>query len=192
MKIVLATQNPNKRKEMLALLPDHYQILSPLDVNWTEPIAETGETLQSNALIKAKTLAVHSGFAALADDSGLLVDALNGAPGVYSARYAGQQATDSDNMDKLLAELGGQKNRQAHFKTVLAWVEGNSVQYFSGQVSGRIATKPLGQNGFGYDPLFIPDGYEQSFGQLSPEIKKKLSHRSQALRAFMAFIQTKQ
>ena len=143
-------------------------------------------------MIKAKTLAVHSGFAALADDSGLLVDALNGAPGVYSARYAGQQATDSDNMDKLLAELGGQKNRQAHFKTVLAWVEGNSVQYFSGQVSGRIATKPLGQNGFGYDPLFIPDGYEQSFGQLSPEIKKKLSHRSQALRAFMAFIQTKQ
>jgi XTP/dITP diphosphohydrolase len=191
MKIVLATQNPNKRKELIELLPDHFQVLSPLDVHWAEPIAETGDTLYANALIKAKTLAAHSGLPALADDSGLLVDALDRAPGVYSARFAGEDATDQENMDKLLLDLAGQTNRKAYFETVLAWVEGDFVEYFSGQVQGRIGEKPQGRNGFGYDPLFIPDGHQLSFGQLTPETKKKLSHRSQALKAFLAFIQTK-
>ena len=192
MKIVLATQNPNKRKELLEMLPDHYQILSPLEVNWTEPIAETGDTLRANALIKAKTLSDHSGYPALADDSGLLVDALRGAPGVYSARYAGEGATDQDNMAKLLREMAGKPNRKAHFETVLAFVDGGSVHYFSGQVHGHIGEQPRGQNGFGYDPLFIPEGHDQSFGQLPAETKKSLSHRSQALKAFLAFIQTKE
>jgi len=173
------------------MLPDHYQILSPLEVNWTEPIAETGDTLRANALIKAKTLSDHSGYPALADDSGLLVDALRGAPGVYSARYAGEGATDQDNMAKLLREMAGKPNRKAHFETVLAFVDGGSVHYFSGQVHGHIGEQPRGQNGFGYDPLFIPKGHDQSFGQLPPETKKSLSHRSQALKAFLAFIQTK-
>lgn len=192
MKIVLATQNPNKRKELLEMLPDHYQILSPLEVNWTEPIAETGDTLRANALIKAKTLSDHSGYPALADDSGLLVDVLQGAPGVYSARYAGEGATDQDNMAKLLREMAGKPNRKAHFETVLAFVDGGSVHYFSGQVHGHIGEQPRGQNGFGYDPLFIPEGHDQSFGQLPAETKKSLSHRSQALKAFLAFIQTKE
>lgn len=163
-----------------------------MEVNWTEPIAETGDTLRANALIKAKTLADHSGYPALADDSGLLVDALRGAPGVYSARYAGEGATDYDNMVKLLNEMAGKQNRKAHFETVLAFVEGGSAHYFSGKVHGQIGEQPRGQNGFGYDPLFIPEGHDQSFGQLPAEIKKSLSHRSQALKAFLAFIQTKE
>ena len=190
MKIVLATQNPKKRKELLELLPSRFEILNPSDVNWTQPIEETGSSLQENALIKAQTLAEFTGLPALADDSGLLVDALGGSPGVYSARYAGEDATDQDNMKKLLHELGPTENRAARFETVLAWVYGTEIKYFKGEVKGRIIDHPKGTNGFGYDPVFVPENKAQTFGELSPEVKKSLSHRSKALQQFLEFIET--
>ena len=190
MKIVLATQNPKKRKELLELLPEHFEILNPSDVNWTLPIEETGTTLQQNALIKAKTLAEFTNLPALADDSGLLVDALNGAPGVYSARYAGENATDQDNIVKLLRALENTENRAARFETILAWVHGAEIKYFKGEVKGKIIDQPKGTNGFGYDPVFVPENKEQTFGELGSKVKKSLSHRSKALQQFLEFIET--
>ena len=173
------------------MLPDNFQILSPSEVDWTTEIEETGESLEENAFLKANTLYQHCGLPVLADDSGLLVDALGGHPGVRSARYAGENASDGQNMDKLLLELKGISDRQARFKTVLAWIEDGKASYFLGEVIGKIAEEVRGSNGFGYDPLFIPEGHEKTFGELPPEIKKQLSHRSNALKAFLQFLKTK-
>ena len=173
------------------MLPKNYEVLSPADVNWTTDIEETGTSLNENAFLKAKALFDHCGLPVLADDSGLLVEELQGLPGVRSARFAGEKASDDENMSKLLRLMNGKTNRGARFETVLAWIDQNEIKYFKGVVEGTIVQEARGNNGFGYDPIFIPEGQQQTFGELPPFIKKQLSHRSKALQAFLNFLKTK-
>ncbi|MCH8546948.1 MAG: RdgB/HAM1 family non-canonical purine NTP pyrophosphatase [Cryomorphaceae bacterium] len=192
MTIVLATQNPGKIAEIRALLPEGWQVVTATELGVTEDIPETGETLEENALQKAQYLFDRCGMPALADDTGLEIEALNGAPGVYSARYAGEEKDNEKNMAKVLKELSDTSNRKARFRTVLAWVTPEGRQYFEGIVNGEIADTHLrGEHGFGYDPIFVPEGEHRSFAQMSAEEKSAMSHRGRALRAFVAHIKSK-
>lgn len=171
-------------------MPQAINLLSLYDINFTDEIAETAATIEGNALLKAKAIAGKFDTNCFADDSGLLVDALNGAPGVYSARYAGEQKNDRDNIDKLLRELQGQENRKAHFKTVMALVLNGKEYLFEGIVNGTIITELRGSNGFGYDPVFMPDGYSKTFAEMSLEEKNTISHRKIALKKLLDFLET--
>ena len=173
------------------MLPNSHEILTPSDLDWTAEIEETGSTLEENAYLKAKALYDHSGLPVLADDSGLLVEALNDLPGVRSARYAGENATDAQNREKLLESMKGKINRRARFETVLAWMDQGKTRYFKGYVNGLIVEEARGNHGFGYDALFVPEGQIKTFGELPPDVKKQLSHRSKALQAFLLFLKTK-
>ncbi len=189
MTIVLATQNPGKIAEIRALLPEGWQVATATELGVTEDIPETGETLEENALQKAQYLFDRSGKPALADDTGLEIEALNGAPGVYSARYAGEEKDNEKNMAKVLKELSDTSNRKARFRTVLAWVTPEGSKYFEGIVHGEISKTHLrGEHGFGYDPIFVPEGEHRSFAQMSAEEKSAMSHRGRALRAFVAHL----
>jgi len=181
MKLVFATHNPNKLQEVQLLMPKHITLLSLDDIGCTEEIPETSETLEGNAKLKADFVTEHYGIPCFADDTGLLVDTLNGEPGVYSARYAGEQKNADHNMDKLLEALKGEENRSAHFKTVIALNLLNESHFFEGIIEGDITTEKLGTEGFGYDPIFRPEGYQETFAQLPIEIKNKISHRGRAL-----------
>lgn len=186
--LVFASHNANKVKEIRALIPD-YDVLSLSDLNFKEEIPETGTTLEANAQIKAQRIFKEFGKAVFADDTGLLVDALKGAPGVFSARYAGADANAEANMQKLLDSLQGETNRKAHFKTSICFIneEGKS-HLFTGRVDGEILTVKTGEKGFGYDPIFKAAGEKLSFAQMSPQAKNKISHRGRALNALIQFL----
>ncbi len=188
MKLVFATHNDHKLKEVQQLLPKNIELLSLKDIRCFDEIPETGDTLEQNAKIKADYVTQTHGMDCFSDDTGLLVDALDGAPGVYSARYAGEQKNALDNMVKLLSEMEGTDDRSAHFKTVvhLNW-QGESFT-FDGTVEGQITTKPFGEGGFGYDPIFKPDGYDKTFGELPSKTKNAISHRGRAIQKLVAFL----
>lgn len=190
MKLIFATHNKNKLKEVKSLVPSSIELLSLDEINFSDEIAETADTIEGNALLKSKTIYEKTGVNCFADDSGLLVDALNGAPGVYSARYAGEQKNDQDNMRKLLHELKDIPNKKAHFKTAMVLFIDGKEYLFEGQIEGKIITEKQGTNGFGYDPIFVPDGYNETFAQLDSEIKNKISHRARALQKMLEFLKT--
>jgi XTP/dITP diphosphohydrolase len=190
MQLIFATHNKNKLKEVKCLMPSAITLLSLDDINFKNEIEETSATIEGNALLKAQTIYKQTGRNCFADDSGLLVDALNGAPGVYSARYAGEQKNNEDNLQKLLFDLRNIETRDAHFKTVMALIIDGKEYQFEGIVTGKIISEKIGINGFGYDPIFLPDGYTETFAQLSSEIKNTISHRARALQKMLAFINT--
>lgn len=188
MKLVFATHNDHKLKEVQQLLPKNIQLLSLKDIDCFDEIPETGDTLEENAKIKADHITQTYGLNCFSDDTGLLVDALNGAPGVYSARYAGEQKDASDNMQKLLNELNGKNNRKAHFKTVVHLNINGEVHAFEGTVEGVITDKEQGKGGFGYDPIFKPNGFDKTFGELPSDVKNSISHRGRAIRKLVEFL----
>ncbi len=186
MKIVFATNNSHKLEEIRQILGKSIEVLSLADINCHEDIPETAPTIEGNAMMKARYVYDKYGTPCFADDTGLEVEALDGAPGVYSARYAGGESHDSEaNMRKLLHELEGKENRRAQFRTVIALIEqkdGKPVAHtFEGKIEGHISNEKRGTSGFGYDPIFVPEGYEQSFAELGNEIKNKISHRARAV-----------
>lgn len=191
MKIVFATHNQHKLTEVKALLPSEIQLLSLDDIGCFDEIPETGKTLEENAKIKADYVTDTYGFDCFSDDTGLLIDSLHGAPGVYSARYAGEQKNSKDNMSKVLSELKENTNRKAHFKTVIHLNLKNDSFSFEGIVEGHITEKEFGLKGFGYDPIFRPEGYDKTFGELPAEIKNAISHRGRAIQKLVAFFKNR-
>lgn len=187
MKLVFASNNKNKIQEIQLLLPKTIEILSLLDIGCTVDIPETALTIEGNAVLKADYVTQNYGYNCFADDSGLEVDALNGEPGVYSARYAGNQKNDDDNMIKLLQNLENKSNRKANFKTVICLnIDGN--QYiFTGIINGEIIEEKRGTNGFGYDPIFKANGYSKTFAELTIDEKARISHRGIAVRELVEF-----
>ena len=181
MRIVFATNNQHKLSEIRQILGSRVEVLSLKDIGCYADIPETGSTLEENALQKAQYVYDHYHIDCFADDTGLEVDALGGAPGVYSARYAGGEGHDSEaNMTKLLGELGENTNRHARFRTVIALIQQGEVHEFEGIVNGEIIRERRGGEGFGYDPIFQPDGYDKTFAELGIEIKNQISHRARA------------
>ncbi len=187
--LVFASHNINKVKEIRALLPS-YSVLSLGDLGFTEDIAETGKTLEENAEIKALRIYQEFRKPVFADDTGLLVEALKGAPGVFSARYAGEDANANSNMDKLLTALEGEINRKAHFKTSICFInELGNTRFFEGRVDGEILRTKTGDGGFGYDPIFKAEGEQLSFAEMDSRAKNKISHRGRALQKLISFLQ---
>lgn len=187
MKIVFATNNPNKLKEVKALLPS-LKILSLQDIGCYDDIPETSETLEGNAKIKADYVTDRFGYNCFADDTGLEVEALHGAPGVYSARYAGEVADSEKNMHKLLTELKLKVSRNAQFRTVVALNLDKRQFQFEGICIGKILTEKHGQQGFGYDPIFKPSGFETSFAEMTMAEKGTISHRGKAIQQLITFL----
>jgi len=187
MQLVFATHNNNKLKEVQALFPKEIELLSLKDIGCLDEIPETATDLEGNAIIKANFVTENYGYPCFADDTGLLVDALDGAPGVYSARYAGDQKSSDDNMDKLMLQLAKQSNRSAHFKTVIALNLNNESFLFTGIVQGEITHQKKGDGGFGYDPIFKPKGYDKTFAELPLSVKNGISHRALATEQLLAF-----
>lgn len=181
MKLVFATHNQHKFKEVALLLPAHIELLSLTDIGCFDDIPETSETLEGNAQLKADFVSEHFGLPCFADDTGLLVDALHGAPGVHSARYAGEKRNAEDNMNKLLTELKGSAIRSARFKTVIALNLENRKVLFEGLVEGEIIEERKGTEGFGYDPIFRPEGHDQTFAELPLSVKNEIGHRGRAI-----------
>jgi len=194
MTILLATHNPHKREELRKILrgelSNGIEILTLEDIQPpVGDIDETGTTLEENALIKARTIFEKTGIPSVADDTGLEVDALGGEPGVYSARYSGEGATYASNVLKLLDAMKGVEDRRATFSTVIAFVDVNGGEHlFRGEIHGIIAREPRGANGFGYDPIFIPEDSGRTFAELSDSEKNAISHRGRALRAFTRYL----
>jgi len=182
MKLVFATNNKNKIKEIKNLIGNSIELLSLADIGCTVELPETSETLQGNALQKAQFVYDNFGFNCFADDTGLEIEALNGNPGVYSARYAGLDCNPDHNMNKVLDELKGKTNRNAQFKTVIALIINGENFFFEGSIQGEIATQKSGTDGFGYDPIFKPKGYNITFSEMSLEEKNKISHRAKAVK----------
>ena len=180
MKLVFATNNRHKLQEVRDILGERVEVLSLKDIDCNDEIPETGTTLEENALIKARWVKEKYGYNCFADDTGLEVEALGGAPGVYSARYAGEECDSQANMLKLLENLTGKSNRNAQFRTVIALIIENKEILFDGVVKGVISEKKMGEAGFGYDPIFIPDGYSMSFAQMESRLKNSISHRYRA------------
>jgi XTP/dITP diphosphohydrolase len=183
MKLVIATRNAHKLDEIHDIFDfANLEVLSAFDFPDVPDVVEDGKTLEDNAKKKAVEIALATGCWALADDSGLEVNALNGAPGVYSARYAGEHCSYADNNARLLKELAGKTDRSARFRTVIALSDpGGNVQTVAGECPGVIIGEQRGTNGFGYDPLFVPSGYSETFAELSAEVKNRISHRAKAL-----------
>ncbi|WP_299149445.1 non-canonical purine NTP diphosphatase [uncultured Dokdonia sp.] len=188
MKLVFATHNLNKLKEVQALVPEHITILSLTDIGCDEDIIEDAPTIEGNAIIKAQYVRDHYGYDCFADDTGLEVTALDGAPGVYSARYAGPQRSASDNMDKLLIALAVKQDRTARFKTVIAFAKAEKIETFTGICEGEITKERYGDDGFGYDPIFKPNGYEATFAQMAISLKGKIGHRGRAMQQFLSYL----
>jgi|SRR5690625_161121 len=191
MKIVFATHNQHKVEEIKAILPSSIEILSLTDIGCFEEIPETEETIEGNALLKATFVKEHYGNDCFADDTGLEVDFLKGAPGVHSARYAGEKKDDQANMNKLLEELNQTDQREAQFKTVIALVTEEGKEIFTGICKGNILHAARGTAGFGYDPIFQPNGKNQSFAEMTAEEKNKISHRARATRKLLDFLAQK-
>lgn len=189
-ELVFASNNAHKLGEIQQLLGDRFVIKSLSDLGCTEDIPENEATLEGNAQAKARFVHEKYGCDCFADDTGLLVESLDGAPGVYSARYAGPECNSVRNIEKLLKELEGKSNRKAAFKTVIALIQEEEVNFFEGTVKGSIATECQGNDGFGYDPVFIPDGSNLSFAEMSLNEKNKISHRARAVRALVDYLNT--
>ena len=189
MQLVFASNNKNKIKEIQLLLPDSIQILSLEDIGCTEDIPETADTIEGNAILKANYVTQKYGYDCFADDSGLEVAALNGEPGVFSARYAGEPKNDENNIDKLLANLKDVNNKKANFKTVICLNLKGEQHLFTGIINGQIIEERIGNNGFGYDPIFVADGYQKTFSELSLEEKARISHRGIAVKELITFLQ---
>lgn len=179
-ELVIATHNKHKLDEIQKLLGDRIKLISLRDLGCNEDIPETGTTLKENAYQKAKYVWEKYKKNCFADDTGLMVEALDGAPGVYSARYAGEHCSFDDNIDLLLENMEGKTNRNARFETVICLIQDGKEQYFEGRCDGCILTERYGRGGFGYDPIFMPNGYGESFAELSMEEKNKISHRGKA------------
>ena len=190
MQLIFGTHNKNKVEEIAKILPSGYIIKSLTDLNFNSEIEESGTTLEENALIKATTIFNIFKKDCFADDSGLMVNALGGRPGVFSARYAGNKKIAKDNTNKLLSELKGVEDRRALFKTVIALILEGNKYLFEGVIKGEISTSPKGQDGFGYDPIFIPEKYELTFAQLTMHEKNKISHRSRAFKKLIEFLKS--
>ncbi|MCH5345529.1 MAG: RdgB/HAM1 family non-canonical purine NTP pyrophosphatase [Muribaculaceae bacterium] len=181
-QIVFATNNPHKLEEIRSIVGDRAEIFSLADINLEGEIPETSPTLEGNAIQKARWVKERTGLDCFADDTGLMVDALNGEPGVYSARYAGEHCTPADNVAKLLDRMQDESNRAAKFVTVIALIEGDSLSTFTGEVEGTILTERSGDGGFGYDPIFKPVEADCSFAEMSAAEKNNISHRGRATR----------
>jgi XTP/dITP diphosphohydrolase len=191
-KLLLATNNLHKLSEIRQITNGKFEILSLNEVGFTGDIPETSPTIEGNAIQKVQFIFDRIKMDCFADDTGLEVETLNGEPGVYSARYAGEQCSFSDNIVKLLAALDGETNRKARFRTVIALIFNNELFTFEGIIDGRIGFSTEGNSGFGYDPVFIPDGYEVSFASMDSELKNTISHRGRATALLMDFLNSKQ
>ena len=189
-KLVFATNNAHKLEEVRAVLENKIEIISLNELGCYDDIPETAVTLEGNALIKAEYVFNKFGMACIADDTGLEVEALNGEPGVYSARYGGEPHNAQKNMQKLLTNLKGVENRKARFRTVIVLKDTERELYFEGTIHGHISETPSGAAGFGYDPVFVPDGYNKSFAELGSELKNKISHRALAVESLIRFLKT--
>lgn len=188
-KLVFATHNAHKLDEVRDIVKDNFEIVSLTDIGCFDDIEESGSTLEDNARIKARFVKEKYGYDCFGDDSGLEVDALNGAPGVYSARYAGGNGHDSEaNVKKLLHEIEGASDRKAHFRTVIVLLLDGKEYQFDGRVDGTITSIPQGNDGFGYDPVFQPDGFDKTFAQLGMEVKSEISHRARAVKKLCEFL----
>ncbi|HOY39342.1 MAG: non-canonical purine NTP diphosphatase [Bacteroidales bacterium] len=190
MELIFATNNPHKLREVSEMLPPHIIIKSLADIQCFEDIPETGSTLSENAVQKAKYVSDKYHYDCFADDTGLEVEALNMQPGVFSARYAGNQKNPADNIEKLLLQMQGVTNRKARFRTVIALSLQGKILLFEGTVNGSIIHTLKGEKGFGYDPVFVPDGYTHSFAEMSPQTKNKISHRALAFEKLIGFLST--
>ncbi len=188
--IVFATNNSHKLEEIRRIIGGKFRILSLKEIGCEDDIPETADTLEGNAIMKARYVKQHYGYDCFADDTGLMVNALDGAPGVYSARYAGPGHDSVANMSLLLKNLQGITNRRARFVTVIALILNGVETTFEGQVEGRILTEPHGADGFGYDPVFQPDESDMSFAEMSADAKNAISHRGRATEKLMAYLQT--
>lgn len=191
MKLVFATNNRHKLQEVRDIVGDRVEVLSLSDIGCYDDIPETADTLQGNALIKARHIYEKYGFDCFADDTGLEVEALDGAPGVYSARYAGEECCSESNMQKLLHNLTGKNNRRAQFRTVIALIINGEEKLFNGIVKGNITEEKMGDSGFGYDPIFIPEGFSESFAQMPAEMKNSISHRFRATEQLSNYLKEK-
>jgi XTP/dITP diphosphohydrolase len=185
MKLIFATHNQHKVEELKKLLPSNISILSLTDINCYEEIEETGTTLEENAKLKANFIKYKYGLDCFADDSGLEVDALGGSPGVYSARYAGHEKNNEDNIKKIWKELRDKDSTKAQFRTVIAASFGSKISIYEGKVIGNLIFEKRGNHGFGYDPIFIPEGYTKTFAELGDAVKNKISHRALATQKFL-------
>ena len=187
--LVFATNNPHKLKEIRCIMPPGFEVLGLNDIGCTQDIPETSTTLEGNADIKSSFVYKNFGRNCFADDTGLEVDALGGKPGVYSARYAGEDGNADKNMIKLLLEMQEVEDRRARFRTVISLIMGGEVRHFEGIVEGKILHDRRGAEGFGYDPVFLPDGYEQSFAEMDLELKNSISHRGKAVSKLIEYLQ---
>lgn len=193
MDLIFASANQNKIREIGAMVPEGFNLMGLKDIGITSDIPEPGTTIRENSYLKAKYvrdfLKDKSEVFIFSDDSGLEVHALQGAPGVYSARYAGTPKDDAANNRKLLQELQSITDRRARFVTVITLIVKDQVHYFEGEIKGTIAYEPRGYDGFGYDPLFIPQGYRSTFAELNPQVKNSISHRAQAVKQLVQYLQ---
>lgn len=188
MKLVFATHNPGKLKEVQEITGNRFQLLSLTDIGFTDDIPEPYPTLQENALEKARTIYRLFGYNCFAEDTGLEIDALNGEPGVLTARYAGEHKLPDDNINLVLHKLQGINNRSARFRTVFALILNGKEYLFEGIANGSITPERQGEGGFGYDPVFLPDGHTQTFAQLPAAVKNSISHRAQAMQKLLIFL----
>ena len=187
-KLVFATNNEHKLRELQQILPNRFELLSLKDIGCTEEIPETAETIEENSMQKAEYVYKKYKTDCFADDTGLEIEALNGRPGVYSARYAGEEKNMTKNIEKILSELKGAENRKARFKTVISLILNGEKYQFEGIVNGKIIEQKKGDSGFGYDPVFVPEGYNQTFAEMSAEEKNKISHRGRAVQKLVKFL----
>lgn len=188
MQLVFATNNQNKIKEVQSLIPNNIKLLSLEDIGCFEDVPETKKTIEGNAMQKAKYIKEHYGYDCFADDTGLEVEALNNEPGVYSARYAGEQRDANENMAKLLVNLRNKNNRNAQFKTVIALELNGKQNIFTGICKGEITEEKHGEKGFGYDPIFKPNDYKETFAEIDLELKNKIGHRGKAVMQLVHFL----
>lgn len=186
--IVFATNNKNKLREIRDIVGSKYNILSLSDINCHEDIPETADTIEGNALLKARFVKEKYGYDCFADDTGLEVEALDNRPGVYSARFAGEDCNSENNINKLLSELKGIENRKARFRTVIALIKGENEEEFEGVIYGNISHERHGEGGFGYDKVFVPENYEKTFAEMLPEEKNSISHRAKATRLLIEYL----
>lgn len=188
--LIMATHNAHKFKEAKKLFPPSIELKSLADIGLNDPIPETGNTFDYNAFLKAKFVAQKLNVNCFADDSGLVVEALGGQPGIHSARYAGEGATDEENLQLLLANMEQQENRKAYFITVICLIWKETIYYFEGKINGKLLNSPKGSDGFGYDPIFIPEGGDKTFAEMTDAAKNKISHRAIAMKKLQEFLAT--
>lgn len=188
MKLVFATNNQHKLDEVRKVVTGDFEIVSLSEIDCHDDIPETADTLEGNALQKARYIKEHFGYDCFADDTGLEVEALNNAPGIYSARYAGPEHDSEANMNKLLQEMKDKENRKAQFRTAIALILNGKEYLFEGIVRGSIITEKRGNSGFGYDPIFVPENYTETFAELGNDIKNQISHRAEAVKKLIEFL----